>query len=560
MTRIPTFSGKSNEFHDWASWVNGYIAGYKEYFGRDEFRELVISRVPQSYRAYLASLREPVLDYFDVFEILHAVVCPDEPSMEMDLISQLTPINLLDRQSVDLFMQHHLIHCLVNGRSEDDAKFHLLDHLFYPVGEVIDVAFYEFNYKEAVAMAKHLTHLFAAKAQRYLKSDPSVNLTKVYEETADDIFGKLCDVWAAERGYNVEDMKFKIGPGESVFDDEKLYETMFHYGTEKASAKTTILMRRAIKQQRMEQSDYGINAPDTHVIEKIRQQKKQKKISGHKIELMDLPAEILEMIAEYLRVDWLMNLQECNKRLHSIVGQNVWRQLSISDTTEDLFFSGFTPTCCDETIVHPHCCQRRCIRLDHDTTKEFYRELVTSGVSGKMEMQLQSVEKLTVRMMNVFRAIGQQYWAYLAGGLVQEEEAPDNMAMVRGFKTLLPRFCPNVKELNISEVLDPCTEDIIDFDCALVAAYPNAVVNVDYKIGRTESSPGCLKKLFRNVFEFPNLRHVCLFLQADQYENFIFNMQLPEGVTILTLLCENDVRISEAKLKWFLSKTPLWNL
>lgn len=560
LRRIPTFSGKSNEFHDWASWVNGYIAGYKEYFGRDEFREVVISRLPRRFQAYFASRSEPVLDYFDVFEILDGVLLPEVPSAEVELSMGLTSINLLDRESVNLFMQQHLIYCLVNGLSEDDSKFHLLDQLFYPVGEVIDVAFYEFNYEEAVAMAKHLTFLVAAKAQKHLKSDPSVNLTKVYEDTADDIFGKLCDVWAAERGYKVENMKFEIGPGESLFDDEKLYETMLHYGTERASVKTRKLMRQAIMQQRMEQSDFYSDEEDTadmSTTQEVERDLEQEHTIGNGkrgVEFMDLPTEIIEMVAEYLRVDWLMNLQECNKRLHSVIGTNVWRQLSIADSRDGIFYAGFTPTCSDETIVHPNCCQRRCIRLDNETTLEFYRELMTCGVSGKMEMQLKSVEKLTIKMMNIFRAIGHRYWAYVEEGSIEEEDAEDNMTMLNDFKSLLPRLCPNVKELNISEFLEPYTDHILELDCALVAAYKNAVVNVDYKMDRMRSSQESIRKLFRKVFQFPNLRKVCLSLHAEHYENIIFNMQLPEGVTTLTLLCEMNVRIRDAKLKQFLSK------
>lgn len=553
LRRIPTFSGDSNEFHDWASWVNGYIAGYKEYFGRDEFREVVISKLPRRFQAYFAARGEPVLDYFDVFEILEGVLIPEEPSAEVELNMGLASINLLDRQSVNVFMQQHLIYCLVNGMGEDDSKFHLLDQLFYPVGEVIDVAFYEFNYEEAVAMAKHLTYLVAAKAQKYLRGDPSVNLTKVYEDTADDIFGRLCDVWASERGHKVENMAFEVGPGESLFDDEKLYETMLHYGTEKASAKTRRLMRHTIRQQRMEQSDHESNEEDTDAMSTTEDERIIGSGEG-RVELMDLPTEILEMIAEYLRVDWLMNLQECNKRLHSIVGRGVWRQLSLADTREDLFYAGFTPTCSDETIIHPFCCQRRCIRLDNETMGEFYEELMTSGVSGKMEMQLKSVERLTIKMMNIFRAIGHRYWAHVEDGSVDEEDADYHRQMLKDFKSLLPRYCPNVKELNISEFLEPYTDDILDLDCALVDAYKGAVVNVDYKMNRMQLSQRDVTRLFERVFQFPNLRKVCLLLHAEHYENTIFNMYLPEGVTTLSVLCEMEVRISEAKLKRFLSK------
>ncbi|KAA8909120.1 hypothetical protein TRICI_004624 [Trichomonascus ciferrii] len=555
LSRIPTFSGKSDEFYDWASWVNGYIAGYKEYFGRDEFREIVISKLPRRYQAYFAARGEPVLDYFDVFEILEGVVLPESPSAEVEQNMGLASINLLDRQLLNLFMQHHLIYCLVNGMSEDDSKFHLLDQLFYPVGEVIDAAFYEFNYEEAVALAKHLTYLVAAKAQKYLKSDPSVNLTKVYEDTADDIFGRLCDVWAAERDHKVENMKFEIGPGESLFDDEKLYETMLHYGTAKASDKTRKLMRQAIKQQRIELSDTDTDE-ELNESDAIPDEEEKRVVENGKqgAQLMDLPTEILEIIADYLRVDWLMNLQECNKRLHSIIGHNVWRQLSISDSTENLLYSGFTPTCSDENIVHPYCCQRRCIRLDNETTPEFYEELLTSGIQRKMDMQLQSVERLTIKMMNIFRAFGHRYLAYVDEGAIAEEDADYYMEMLNDFKSLLPTYCPNVKELNICEFLEPYDDHILEFDSALVDGFRNAIVNVEYKQGRTLSHQRDIAKLFRRVFQFPNLRKVCLLLHAEHYEEVLFNMQLPEGVTTLSVLCEMDVRISESKLKQFLAK------
>ncbi|KAA8898572.1 hypothetical protein TRICI_006528 [Trichomonascus ciferrii] len=243
--RLPNFSGRGEDLYNWGSMVNGFIASYKAYVGRNMFRDMVISKIPLQFRMGLSTA---LTDYYEVFMFLDQFLDPPEPVEEIKYELDTMPINLLNKLSIQDYMKKHVLLCKSLAWDEERSREDLLARVFDPIS-VTAAGVYraDLPYDETAACIVVLMKVFAENAAKRLKNDKSVDLTKVTKSSANTIFGKLCDCWAEECGGDYKKMMFETNS--TVFSDKVLYEMMLKCGSFKAHQATKKLIVRAITEE-----------------------------------------------------------------------------------------------------------------------------------------------------------------------------------------------------------------------------------------------------------------------------------------------------------------------
>jgi hypothetical protein len=566
--RVPRFTGNEEDFFDWASQVNGFIASFSPYFGRDEFRELTISKLPSRYKTYLRSLSDPIEHYFDVFGILGNIIVPNGPASGISNDLSTTVINLLDidvKAICDYFEKHRIL-CRTNGWSDEESTRDLFNTLSSPIsGAMRDLWGHKISYDQALNAGNQLVRTVGAKAKSELKSDNAIELENVDKTSIMAIVGKLCDAWVKKCGQDVRFTKFEPFNPNGPFDEDQLYEAIIQRGTNMATKKARDAILEAKKAERKphtkktpsQQETSSKPAPGTVPRgERLGPETTTNNIPHKNTNVLDLPGELLETVSEYLPLQAFLNLQITCKAFREVLGKRLWRTIYITDKCDDEVEKSrnsppYTRTCSPLTVLHPACCHRRFIRIT-DSKVEGFIDKVNKSEKKKEDDQtlwaLGQVQRIVFELDDNWRRCG----VYHNLGVDRFIEMPDGMGFLNGVERILMKHCPHVTEFNLRDVTLLAAEQSAKFSQRFHDRYPNATFNAEYHVG----GPGKeIRLLYDDVVKLENLRFLMLCGTSENMIRLIKQNELPDGITNFCIAAYQDMVISPKDLKRFFSKT-----
>ncbi|KAA8904456.1 hypothetical protein TRICI_005506 [Trichomonascus ciferrii] len=558
--RIPRFTGNEEDFFDWASQVNGFIASFSPYFGRDEFRELTISKLPGRYKTYLRSLADSIEHYYNLFDILGKIIVPNGPASGIRNDLSTTAINLfdIDVTAIRDYLEKHRILCQMNGWSDEESTRDLFNTLSSPIsGAILDLWSRKVPYQQALDAAERLVRTVGAKAKSELQSDNSIDLKNVDRTSIMAIIGKLCDVWVKKYGEDVRFTEFEPFNPDGPYDEDRLYEAIIQRGTSMATkkARDAILEAKSAERKpcpkKMPSKQGTSSKPPLQNVTtggRLDPAATANSISRKKTNVLDLPNELLETVSEFLPLRTFLNLQITCKAFREVLGKRLWRTIYIADTFEvkkvDLL--PYERTCSPLTVLHPACCHRRCIKITDSNVESFIKTVKQSEKKNQEGDQvlwgLAQVQRIVFMLENNCR--------WREAGRNPRDEISDSVGFLKVIERILMRHCPHITEVNLQDLVP--TEQSIKFFQRFHEKYPNAIFNAECYVW----PPGKeARVLYNEVVKLENLRFLMIWLPAENINQLIKENELPDGITSFCIASFQDMVISPKDLKKFFSKT-----